>query len=114
VEEEEDIIGKNPVAASVPMRVGHMIKASLQTLLGNAIMNNDEEERKNAEDLLKLYEMQWGDRVSSKFFQLAQDPKMNRPGELPTEEDFAKLIQGLKEKLAIAIKNLEEYKSVSN
>jgi hypothetical protein len=111
---QDEASGKKPTAASVPLKVGYVIKASLQTILGNALMKNDILERKNAEDLLRLYEMQWGDRVSSKFLQLSVDRRMNRPDELPTEEDFAKLISGLKEKLNLASAELQKQKTAQN
>jgi hypothetical protein len=50
---------------SVPVKVGFVLKAAVEVILATALLKEDEESKKRAQDaekLLKLYDMQWGTR----------------------------------------------------
>lgn len=108
---------------SVPVKVGFMLKNCMKVLLSESLVQAAVEEKQEIErdtkekdirKLLELYNLDWSKRVSTKCLQSARDARMHKPDALPTEEDFAKMCDGLAKRLKQRHEHLKKTKSPIN
>ncbi|XP_060563321.1 uncharacterized protein LOC132722776 isoform X3 [Ruditapes philippinarum] len=94
-EDEEDL-----KAPSNALKLGHDIKRMVDAKLAKAIIQEDNDEQKEAQDFLRLMSMQWGLRVTKLARYVLIERSFNQVKELPLPDDVKKLSVHLQKELS--------------
>ena len=81
---------------SLALKIGHSIKKCALILKSEGLVSGLSEKRKNAEELLMLYEAEWADSVSRSALFTLEENKWNKPQVLPLTGDISLLHKYLK------------------
>ncbi|XP_062599195.1 uncharacterized protein LOC134260661 [Saccostrea cucullata] len=76
---------------SLPLKLGHSLSKCAKILKSNAIIEENEADRKIADNFLILYQSDWEERISSQALATLHNEKFNKPMYVPLAEDVVLL-----------------------
>ena len=110
--DEKTLNGVNKIdKPEVAKKIGHMLKKVSALKIGASIRERDSTMRKDAEDFMVLFNMEWTDKISSAAFQTSKERNFNKKEILPVTADLVKFQKYLSNEVPRALIELEETKS---
>nr|XP_034311344.1 uncharacterized protein LOC105333816 isoform X4 [Crassostrea gigas] len=76
---------------SLPLKLGHSLSKCAKILKTNAIIEENDADRKIADNFLTLYQSDWEERISAHALATLHDEKFNKPLLVPLAEDVVPL-----------------------
>ncbi|XP_065921181.1 uncharacterized protein [Magallana gigas] len=76
---------------SLPLKLGHSLSKCAKILKTNAIIEENDADRKIADNFLTLYQSDWEERISAHALATLHDEKFNKPLLVPLAEDVVLL-----------------------
>lgn len=93
---------------SLSLKLGHSLSKCAKLLKAKAIIDNNEDGKKNAYDFLELYNCEWIERVSSGAHNTLHEAKFNKASYVPLAMDVHLLYFHLEEKSALLRQSLPD------
>ncbi|XP_033760778.1 uncharacterized protein LOC117342681 [Pecten maximus] len=93
---------------ALALKVGHTLKKLAQIKVGQALRDQNEKERKDAESYLILHNDEWCERISSHAHNTLSERKFNNPDILPLTEDIVCLRKYLLNEMEKVRKELDK------
>ncbi|OWF48278.1 hypothetical protein KP79_PYT17160 [Mizuhopecten yessoensis] len=103
--EEDTNSYRNPFLA---LKLGYSLKKCGSIQKANALIEENEEKRKKAENFIAVHELMWPIDVSSSALTSLKTAKWNKPSPLPLTKDVSKLQTLIKEKILELSKSLSD------
>ncbi|XP_033731339.1 uncharacterized protein LOC117320961 isoform X2 [Pecten maximus] len=94
-DDDEDL-----ASPSNAIKLGYDIKSLASSKLGNALINGDNKKKEEAENFLKLMNMQWGLKVTKLARVLLNERHFNRRCPLPKPDDVKKITVHMKKEIS--------------
>lgn len=101
-------------AAETPLKMGHLITSLIKRKHLLAITAKDEITIKEMVDLKKLWDGEWGERVTAHCHFALKERRRNEVPCIPTTDDTVTYANALKKKLTDALSDFEKSKTYSN
>ena len=99
---------------TLALKIGHLLKKCASIKLGNSLMMGDSLKQEEARTYITLHEMNYPDDISSTALRTLREAKFNKPENIPSARDVAKVVFLIKKQIDVYQERLENDKQKSD